>query len=156
MVILSAKKLQNHVDCGAILERNAALWPRHIMLRDLITQKVTDFGYPRSCRKHQIENRFPLPGACSTNCFQNVIHKMWPKLAKIDRFSTFFWQFSHFSGRGTQRIQSKIEFYEPKMTFRKKLGEQAPGTYFQFDSLGYPISVTFFLARTFGLTSPSA
>jgi hypothetical protein len=47
-----------------VMEQSRA---RHIMLRDLLTQKcshnkeLTDFGYPRACRfrKHQIENRFP-------------------------------------------------------------------------------------------------
>jgi hypothetical protein len=33
------------------------------------------------------------------------IHKMWLKLATIDRFSNCFRQFSRFSGRGTHQRQ---------------------------------------------------
>jgi hypothetical protein len=100
-------------------------------------EKVTDFGYPRACRfrKHQIENRF-------TELALPTFFKTWFKKNSLTDFQTFSAIFTLFRLWNTldsfEQIQtfskkSNHILWTKKITFWKKLVEQAPGTCFQFD-----------------------
>jgi hypothetical protein len=156
------------------------------MLRDLLTQKkrLLILDTPaRACRFRKYQIGLPLPSFFKM--WFNFIKCGFngQKLTDFQTFSSFhvFQVVEHTRAETIRAITVKNEtfskkskiwflpifanfclFFALKITIWKKLVEEAPGTYFQFwcflnlHALGYPKSVTFFCARTFGLTSPSA
>jgi hypothetical protein len=144
-------------------------------------------------RKHQIENRFPeltLPTFFKMwfkfiKCVKN-----WQQLTDLQTFSAIFTFFRSWNTPDSYRtitlkmrlfkwdFSKKIEtfhfgpfllilatFYKVKITFWKKLVEEAPTAQPIFNlmfsestcsALGYSKSVTIFYSKRFGSTSPSA